>query len=125
MSAIKYSFLTKQEDIRYDNSKDTTDILSAKAEAVKYIKSHKRCTEIEEIFLGIELPGILSVFLFQFKELINKTDKYLWVVVGDLPSAYLVIDNAAEPKEALSGYCERFIGIAKRWRTAMKYLKGI
>jgi hypothetical protein len=39
-----------------------------------------------------------------------------WVIVGDLPPAYLVLDNAPSWKEALEGYTEEM----QRWVDAVR-----
>jgi hypothetical protein len=38
----------------------------------------------------------------------------LWTVVGDLPPAYLVTDDAETPAEVLEAYCERMDDWADR-----------
>ena len=46
-----------------------------------------------------------SLFLFRFAEEVRGMDEYLWVVVGDLPSAYFVADDAPTPRSAAEVYC--------------------
>lgn len=43
-------------------------------------------------------------------------DSWLWVIVGDLPSAYLVTDDLKSPRDALEGYCELMMD----WVNAVK-----
>jgi hypothetical protein len=49
--------------------------------------------------------GVLGLFLFRFTKKIGSTDDQLWVVVGDLPSAYLVVLPPDSPQDVLDRYC--------------------
>lgn len=94
------------EQMSGGDKKDIRLLKKMVVEATNYLKSHKWCPEIEKIYFGFGIGGIVAVFLFKFVEKIQRTDEFLWVIVGDLPPAYLVIDNSPTPKEALEGYCE-------------------
>ncbi|HUO04093.1 MAG TPA: hypothetical protein VMU16_02740 [Candidatus Binataceae bacterium] len=83
--------------------------------AESYVKSLEWCTPITERFFGYGIGGIIAVFFFKFATKINGTDDRLWVVVGDVPSAYLVTDNALNPAAALSLYCD----MMEAWATAV------
>jgi hypothetical protein len=48
----------------------------------------------------------VALFLFRLQTAINDTDEWLWVVEGDVPSAYFVIDEARDPASALTLYCD-------------------
>ena len=76
------------------------------AEAERYLKAHSWCVEIVDRYLGFGVGGVIAVFLFKFGERIKGTDDFLWVVVGDLPSAYFVVDDAPSPNAALETYCD-------------------
>lgn len=104
------------EEMRGDCEEDTALLKIMLEEAINYLKSHKWCPEIEKIYFGFGIGKIVAVFLFKFSEKIKGTDEFLWVIVGDLPSAYLVIDNSPSPKEALEGYCE----IMEDWVNAVR-----
>ena len=67
----------------------------------------------------------MAVFLFHIEPNRPGIDEWLWVVVGDLPSAYLVLDNANCPSEALEGYLEemfRWVELAKQGRSSKKVI---
>ena len=47
----------------------------------------------------------------------SHVDEWLWVVVGDVPSAYLVIDDCKTPSQALDGYIwemSKWVELAKQ-----------
>ncbi len=75
-------------------------------EATEYVKSFKWCPQIGQRYLAYGLGGVAAVFLFEFETSIQGADHCLWVVVGDLPSAYFVTDRAPDGAGALDVYCE-------------------
>jgi hypothetical protein len=75
-------------------------------EAEQFLAGHAWCPGIQQSFVGFAAGGVVGVFLFELTKPIGTGDAFLWVVVGDLPSAYLVADCARSPREALDGYCE-------------------
>jgi hypothetical protein len=94
------------EEMTGGDKKDIASLKEMLKEAENYLKSHQWCPEIEKIYFGFGVGDVVAVFLFKFKEKIRGTDEFLWVVVGDLPPAYFVVDRAPNPKEALEAYCE-------------------
>jgi len=50
------------------------------------------------------IPGVLGIFLVELDPQGRDIDQYIWVVVGDLPPAYLSSEYAKSPKDALDGY---------------------
>lgn len=85
---------------------ETLELVKMYTEAKNFIASHKWCPEIKEEYFGGGIANVVAVFLFRFSSLIKQSDEWLWVIVGDLPSAYLVVDCASTPSHALSVYCE-------------------
>ena len=47
---------------------------------------------------------VCAVFLFEVEPADKEADDYVWVVVGDIPPAYITCENAANPAAALDGY---------------------
>jgi hypothetical protein len=74
-------------------------------EAAAYIRSFRWCPNIEDACLGYGVGGVIALFLFEFSEAIGGTGDALWVVVGDVPSAYLVMEGNETPTKALEAYC--------------------
>jgi hypothetical protein len=94
------------ERIVGDDVEDTELLQQMLQKATAYLQSFRWCPPIEQIYLGLGVGDIVAVFLFHFRERIQGTEEWLWVVVGDLPSAYLVIDDADNSVAALEAYCE-------------------
>ena len=75
-----------------------------------YLEYYDWCLEITESYAGMIYPGIVGVFLFKIVP-DERADDWYWVVVGDLPPAYLVVDICPNPAAALDGY----IGEMQLW----------
>ena len=76
-------------------------------EATSFISSFRWCREVRERFLAVGVGGVIGVFLFRIEPALPGVDESLWVVVGDLPPAYLVCDSAPNWRGALRCYiCE-------------------
>ncbi len=80
-----------------------------------YMETFRWCPPIDRIYLGGGVGGVVAVFLFHFDGSIGGTDEWLWVVEGDLPSAYLVPDQAGDPASALDVYCQ----LMEEWTSAV------
>jgi hypothetical protein len=62
------------------------------------------------------IPGIIGIFLVELNPQGQDIDQYTWVVVGDLPPAYLSSIYAKSPWDALDGY----LGEMKAWADAVE-----
>lgn len=96
--------MEKVTEIKF--SKDEYSTYSFLQEAKSFLNSKKWCQRIEDGFLGVCVEGILAVFKFIIVPVTDDIDKELWVVVGDIPPAYLVTDNAPDAISALKVYVE-------------------
>ncbi|HZG42288.1 MAG TPA: hypothetical protein VEY93_04955 [Longimicrobium sp.] len=75
-------------------------------EAQHYLEGFTWCRGFSETYYGVGVPGVIAVFLFHIKVSDDVVDKWLWIVVGDVPGAYIVPDNAPDPVSALKIYCD-------------------
>jgi hypothetical protein len=75
------------------------------ADARAYIEGFEWCPPIRRFTLGYGIGGVLALFRAEFEHAIEGTDRELWVVAGDLPSAYFVYEGNEDPREALEQYC--------------------
>ena len=88
-----------------EDEAETSELEQLLREARAYLGSFAWCDAIEEEYFGIGIVPIVGVFLFRIRPK-GDGDDWLWVIVGDLPSAYLVTDRASSPALALEVYCE-------------------
>jgi hypothetical protein len=68
------------------------------------------------MYLAHGVGGVLAVFFVEFPRKIKGTDDKLWIVVGDLPSAYLVV----EPDDSGADALERYCGLMEDWIAAVR-----
>ena len=80
-------------------------------EAREFIGFYSWVSSIELEFLGVEAEGILYIFLFEIVPGQSDMDRWIWVVVGDVPPAYITCENAKNPYEAVDAY------ILAPWKT--------
>lgn len=94
-------------DLVGEDAEDTEQLRKMARDAEAYITSHRWAPPVDQLLLGYGLGGVLALFLAKFSELLpGGEDDCLWVVVGDLPPAYFVVDAAPNARGALSVYCE-------------------
>src|SRR4051812_48819734 len=89
-----------------EDAEDTALLRGMLERASQYLRSFRWCADIEEAYFGLGVGGVVAVFLFRIRPAQTGVDPLLWVVVGDVPSAYLVTDRAPSPACALEGYVE-------------------
>jgi hypothetical protein len=70
-----------------------------------YVCAFHWCLPIKAMFVADGVGGVIAIFLVEFEGEIGGTDDRLWVVVGDLPSAYMVVNSDESPQQALENYC--------------------
>jgi hypothetical protein len=103
-------------DVVGDDEADTALLLQMAKSARDYITSFDWCPPINAIHLASGVGGLVAVFLFGFDRKIQGTDDQLWVIVGDLPTAYLVVEPKDSPAQALERYCE----LMEEWIAAVR-----
>jgi hypothetical protein len=67
-------------------------------------------------WVGDAIPGILGLFLVELEPSEVDIDQFIWVLVGDIPPAYISTQYASSPKEAL----ECYIAEMRAWETAVR-----
>jgi hypothetical protein len=94
-------------EFRGDKTRITKQSRDAKDELARYYW----CTSVDKIWFGAGVPGIFCSFLCAITTNSEGIDSFLWVVNGDLPTAYFVTDSAPEGYSAL----EVYIGLMNDW----------
>ncbi len=100
-----------------EDDEDTKLLRELAERASTYLLSYDWCFAVEELYFGDGVGGIVAVFLFRITPSRPNVDEWLWVVVGDLPSAYFVTDDLKTPYQVLEAYIwhrSRWVRFAKR-----------
>ena len=94
-----------------EDSKDTELLRAMALEAEDYLLSFAWCEAVLQRYFGAGVGGIVGVFFFGIRPTREEVDQWLWVVVGDLPRAYFVVDQCKTPAQVLNLY----ISHVKQW----------
>ena len=111
---MQTSGLTSVENLKGDSDEDTEPLRSMADDARRFLTQSAWCKEVAELYFGLGIGGIVGVFLARILPAAEDVNEWLWVVVGDLPPAYVVSDDAAKPAAALRIYVEQM----RKWVTA-------
>jgi hypothetical protein len=82
----------------------SAEVVELSRRAELFLTKQKWCKAITDSYLGWALSPYIGVFYFQFDPITAQVDKELWVIVGDLPPAYIVCDQAKNWQQALDAY---------------------
>jgi len=99
------------DEMRGEDALEQSLLIDLRDRARNYLLGQKWCFGIGETYFGDGIGRIVGIFLMELKPLPTHIDQWLWVIVGDLPSAYLVTDKAPTPVEALRTY----ISLMREW----------
>ncbi len=81
------------------------EVLSLSVDAKEYLMSFTWCQAIVNGWVVHEWGFMLGIFYFEIKPLENSAaDNFVWIIVGDVPPAYIDIESAKNKFEALSLY---------------------
>ena len=108
--------LVPAEEMRGDDLRDTHLLNGMLEEATDFIRGFAWSGTIGRRWLGLGVGGVIAVFLFELEPTQPDVDDRLWVVVGDLPPAYLVTEDAPTARDALTGYVDEM----SRWVAAAR-----
>jgi hypothetical protein len=100
-----------------DEEEDTRLLLDMLENARQYLLSFSWCKSILDAYFGNGVGGVIAIFLFHIESTRADVDEWLWVVIGDIPPAYLVPDTCKNPSQALEGYIHemrKWVDLAKQ-----------
>ncbi|MBB6412206.1 hypothetical protein [Mesorhizobium sangaii] len=94
---------------------------AALGEAREYIQFYDWGKNIKTEYFGYGAEGIVYIFLFEISPGRPDVPAWIWVIVGDVPPAYMPGDDVRTPYEALDGY----IGAMEEWVEAARKGKSV
>ena len=97
------------------------DEMALARKATHFLTSFRWCAAVKESFLAFDCGEMLGVFLFCIEPLLLGVDETLWVVVGDVPPAFLVCDDAPDWYCALKSYVREM----RKWIDAVRLGTGL
>lgn len=105
------------QDLPFDYEYDNALLRSAE----HYLENFSWNEGIKEKYIGYILAEKIGIFLFMIDKSRTDVDEWIWVIVGDIPPAYMTVDLCKTPAEALDGY----IGAMEEWVDAAKNNKSV
>ncbi len=98
------------EKLRRSRSANRRELAQLGDEAQRFLSGHKWCGAVGRGYLVRGWPGILAVFYFEIEPR-GAADPAVWVIVGDLPPAYLDVEMCPNGAAAIDGY----VGEMEHW----------
>jgi hypothetical protein len=97
MILLEEALKSKPEDLEF---------VALAKEANLFLKGHNWCKAIEKQWLAANWDNILIVFYFDLIPNSSDVDDHVWIIVGDIPPAYIDIESANNETEAVRAYTE-------------------
>jgi hypothetical protein len=119
--AINTDGMMPVDSIQGDSVVDTNLLREMATRASEFICAQEWCERIDRQYLAYGVGGVVAVFLFQITPCGEEIDTCLWVIVGDLPPAYIVAEDNPTAADALDAYCLEM----KAWVDAVEKGEGI
>jgi hypothetical protein len=103
-----------------DDQEDTILLRKMSENAERYISSFSWCEDILESYFGGGVGGIFTVFFFHIRTSRSDVDPWMWVIVGDIPPAYLPFADCKTPADVFRTYIHgmtKWVELARKGQT--------
>lgn len=103
-----------------EDDEDTSLLRRMSQDAEAYLCSFPWCKEVLGSFFGGGVGGIIAVFLFKIRPARPAVGSWIWIIVGDIPSAYLPLEDATSPAEVFKTYVRgmsKWVELAREGRS--------
>jgi hypothetical protein len=86
------------------DQEDTQLIRAMADDAARYSDGFTWCESVLEVYFAAGVGGVLCVFLLHIRPSRDGVDEWMWVVIGDIPPAYLPLEDCSSAKEVFETY---------------------
>ena len=86
--------------ITWSDPEDGELFVTMVVDATEFIVGQRWCGVLVDLYVGVAVPGVVAVFLARIEPSEQGVDEWLWLVVGDVPAAYLVTDETSTSVDA-------------------------
>ena len=103
-----------------DDEQDTVLLRNMSEDAARYISSFRWCDAVLNSYFGGGVGGIFAVFLFRIRSNRPNVEPWIWIIVGDIPPAYLPLTDCKSPAEVFRNYIRgmsNWVELARKGRT--------
>lgn len=116
MSGVPVPGLRPADQLRGATPEETASLHRQVAQARDYLERQRWCAGVHQILSGLQVPDVVAVMLCKVLPAAPDADEWLWVIVGDVPPAYIVLDEAPDADAALEAY----VGEMRAWTQAVR-----
>jgi hypothetical protein len=117
MTTVDISKLQPISSMSGEDDTETEELTNLLRESEAFLKSFKWYGQIKSAHFGLGVSKIVGVFLYEIVPQREDIDNTLWVIVGEIPPAYLVTDDAPNAARALGVYIREM----RKWVSAVKF----
>jgi hypothetical protein len=103
-----------------DDEQDTVLLRKMADDAERYISSFSWCGPVLKSYFGGGVGGIFAVFFFHIRPSRSDVEPWIWIIVGDIPPAYLPLTDCKSPAEVFRTYfrgLSNWVEFARKGRT--------
>src|ERR1700738_1135963 len=98
---IDVSKMKPLDSMEGEDAEDTKLLKEMATKARQFVSSHEWCERVDGLYLAYGVGGVIAVFLTQITPRSDDVDEWFWVIVGDVPSAYITADGNPTAADAL------------------------
>jgi hypothetical protein len=102
-----------------DDAEDTEFLGQMLEEAKNYVRSFSWCDGIVNAYFAGGVGKIFAIFLFKINASRPDVDPWEWIFVGDIPPAYLPLEDAGSKLSAFDAYMagmKKWVKVARQGR---------
>jgi hypothetical protein len=111
-----FTNLALSEEVIGGDELDTILLRQMDQAAKSFLISFDWCNGVRRSYFGDGVGGIIAAYLIEISPARSGIDEWLWVVVGDVPPAYLVTDEIEDAAKAIQVYVE----LMREWIDAVE-----
>jgi hypothetical protein len=121
MRNVDLSRVVSLQQMRGEDAEETTQLHKMHESAISFMHGFGWFKGATESYFGGGVGDVVAVFLLHIDSNKSEVDPWLWVIVGDLPPAYIVVTDNPTPRAALTAYAEEM----GRWVDAVLAGKSV
>ena len=121
VTASRVPHIVPVEQLAGEDEEETALLQQMLEDAKRYVLSFSWCDSIISSYFGGGVGKIIAIFLFNISTERADVDPWMWIIVGDIPSAYLPLEDCKSPMDVFEVYVD---GMRKWAKLARKGQAG-
>lgn len=87
-----------------EDEEDSSLLKAMARDAEAYLRSFSWCSNVSNSYSGGGVGGVFAIFLFNIHPMRPEIGTWMWAIVGDVPFAYLPLEDASSAREVFNVY---------------------